>query len=98
VLVIWVPGEKHDKVLSRILSDDLASRASVISRDAKLLTGREGYYIRVMGTEEQETRAKELVGEDGRVVTGAELEEVVKALKEEDERSLSGMGLLFGGG
>jgi hypothetical protein len=51
-----------------------------------------------MGTEEQEARAKELVGEDGRIVTGDELEEVVKALKEEDERSLSGMGLLFGGG
>jgi len=98
VLVIWVSGEKHDAVLNRILSDDLASRASVISRDASFLVGRSGFYIRVMGTEEQEARAKELVGDDGRIVSGEELEEVVRALKEEDERSLSGMGLLFGGG
>ncbi|MCS7117789.1 MAG: hypothetical protein NZ957_03285 [Thaumarchaeota archaeon] len=90
-------GESVSKVLDKILSDEVGSKANVITRDAFQLTGAQGQYLRVMGTEEQESRIRELVGSELMEVKGEELEKVVRALQEEDERALSGMGMIFGG-
>lgn len=78
-----------------LLSDDTASRANIILKDAKLLLGREGTYIRVIGTEEQLKRVEELLKDRARPVEGEELSQVLAKIREEDERALSGFGSIF---
>jgi len=78
-----------------LLSDDTASRANIILKDAKLLLGREGTYIRVVGTEEQLRRVGELLKDKARLVEGEELNQVLAKIREEDERALSGFGSIF---
>ncbi|GBC70988.1 hypothetical protein HRbin02_00763 [Candidatus Calditenuaceae archaeon HR02] len=78
-----------------LLSDDTASRANIVLKDAKLLLGREGYYIRIVGTEEQLRRVDELLREKARLVVGEELGQVIAKMREEDERALSGFGGIF---
>ncbi|MCS7095162.1 MAG: hypothetical protein NZ988_05080 [Thaumarchaeota archaeon] len=90
-------GETVSRVVDRILSDEVGSRANVIVRDAFQLIGAQGQYVRIMGTEEQETRIRELIGSELEEVRGEELEQVIRALREEDERALSGVGMIFGG-
>ncbi|MEN3048016.1 MAG: hypothetical protein ABDH63_04460 [Candidatus Caldarchaeales archaeon] len=97
MLVYRGSKEAVAKAVERILSDEMGSRANVIVRDAAQLTGGQGQYVRVLGTEEQEARIRELVGSELEEVKGEELERVVNALQEEDERALSGMGMIFGG-
>ncbi|MEM2068093.1 MAG: hypothetical protein QW663_01495 [Nitrososphaerota archaeon] len=96
------PGERVYHIttgaqdLERILlTDDTASRANIMLKDAKLLVGREGYYIRIVGTEEQLKRVDELLKDKARLVEGEELKEVLAKIREEDERALSGFGGIF---
>lgn len=78
-----------------LLTDDTASRANIILKDAKLLLGREGTYIRVIGTEEQLKRVDELLKDKARLVEGEELKQVIAKIQEEDEKALSGFGSIF---
>jgi len=80
-----------------ILSDDTASRANIVLRSAKFLLGREGTYIRVIGTEEQLRRIDEILEGKARLVEGDERDEVLAKLREEDERALSGLSGIFTG-
>ncbi|MCX8193395.1 MAG: hypothetical protein N3G77_06270 [Nitrososphaeria archaeon] len=82
------------EVEDRLLKDDLVSRANIISRDSHPF--REGgFYIRVLGSDEQCIRAKELVHDMAEEVVGKEREDVLKAIKEEDEKMLSGFSGIF---
>jgi len=93
-LVLYVKGEVVEKLRERLLKDDQVSRANILFKDAKLL-GREGYYVRVLGSEEQCKRALELSKELAEEVSGEEKERVLKRLKSEDEEMLSGFSGIF---
>ncbi|MCS7142757.1 MAG: hypothetical protein NZ920_03035 [Aigarchaeota archaeon] len=97
VLVYRLYGEDAESLKQALLTDEVASRANLLFRDAKLLTDREGTYVRVLGTEEQLRRVEELLAGRAVRVEGGELEEVIKKLSEEDERALAGLGGMFGG-
>jgi DNA-binding cell septation regulator SpoVG len=94
--VYLISGEDLEKVRQTLFSDEITSRANIVFKDAKLLTGREGYYIRVIGTEEQLKRIKEIIGESAKEIEAKEVEEVLKKLQEEDESALAGFGSIFG--
>ncbi len=94
--VYLISGEDVEKVRQALMSDEIASRANIVFKDAKLLTGREGYYIRVIGTEEQLKRIREIVGGSAKEIEAKEVEEVLKKLQEEDESALAGFGSIFG--
>lgn len=78
------------------MNDEISSKANIVFKDAKLLTGKSGYYIRVIGTEDQLNRIKELIGEASKEIDAREVEEVLKKIKEEDENVLTGFGSIFG--
>jgi DNA-binding cell septation regulator SpoVG len=94
--VYLISGEDLEKVRQALFSDEITSRANIVFKDAKLMTGRDGYYIRVIGTEEQLKRIKEIIGESAREIDAKEVEEVLKKLQEEDESALAGFGSIFG--
>jgi DNA-binding cell septation regulator SpoVG len=94
--VYLISGEDLEKVRQALMSDDITSRANIVFKDAKLLTGREGYYIRVIGTEEQLKRIKEIIGSSAKEIEAKEVEEVLKKIQEEDENALAGFGSIFG--
>jgi len=94
-LILYVEKDKSDK-LSRILyQDDVVSRANIIFREASIL-GRDGYYVRILGSEEQVERAIELSKELAKKVEGEEKEKVREHLKSEDDKMLSGFSGVFG--
>jgi len=93
--VYLISGEDLEKVRQALMSDEITSKANIVFKDAKLLTGREGYYIRVIGTEEQLKRIKEIIGESAKEIEAKEVEEVLKKLQEEDESALAGFGSIF---
>ena len=94
--VYLISGEDLEKVRQALMSDEITSKANIVFKDARLLTGREGYYIRVIGTEEQLKRIKEIIGESAKEIEAKEVEEVLKKLQEEDESALAGFGSIFG--
>lgn len=94
--IYLISGEDLETIRQALMSDEIASRANLVFKDAKLLTGRDGYYIRVIGTEEQLRRVKELIGEAAKEINEQEIEELLRKLKEEDENALAGFGSLFG--
>ncbi len=94
--VYLISGEDLEKVRQALMGDEITSKANIVFKDAKLLTGREGYYIRVIGTEEQLKRIKEIIGESAKEIEAKEVEEVLKKLQEEDESALAGFGSIFG--
>jgi len=93
-LILYVKGEKSEKLRKILLEDAVVSKANVVFKDAKML-GKEGYYVRVLGSEEQCKKALELSKDLAEEVTGAEREKVISILREEDERMLSGFSGIF---
>lgn len=93
-VVLYVEGEAAEKLREILLKDEVVSRANVLFKDAKPLD-REGFYIRILGSEEQCKRALELSKDLAEEVSGEERERVLKALKSEDEEMLSGFSGVF---
>jgi len=93
-LILYVKGEDSEKLRKILLEDAVVSKANVVFKDAKML-GKEGYYVRVLGSEEQCKKALELSKDLAEEVTGAEREKVISILREEDERMLSGFSGIF---
>jgi len=106
-LVLHMTTDKHQKVKDRLQKDNLASRASMIFKDAKTIEeSKEGYYCYVSGTEEQCKRILELIApknpKTGEVfvyateVSGKEKDLVITKIKEEEDKALEGFGGIFG--
>lgn len=93
-LILFVEGAKAKDLEKKLLGDEEVSKANIILRDASS-EGRQGFYVRVMGSEEQCKRAKILAEELAEEVTGEEREKILKAMKDEDERMLSGFSGIF---
>ena len=93
-LILYVKGEDSEKLRKILLEDEIVSKANIVFKDAKIL-GKEGYYVRVLGSEEQCKKALELSKDLAEEVTGAEREKVISILREEDERMLSGFSGIF---
>jgi hypothetical protein len=104
-IVLSIEQKNLQKVKDILLKDDVVSRASIVFKEAKGLTGKEGFYCYISGSEEQCKKALEKVKveneETGEVVdiakeiSGEEKEEVVNKIKEEENRALEGFGGIF---
>jgi len=91
-LLLYAEGERLEKLKKVLLEDEVTSRANIVFREAG---DKKGFYIRVLGSEEQLNRVLELSGELAEEVKGEEREKILKLLKEEDERMLSGFSGIF---
>ncbi len=87
-------GKKAEDILKK---DDLASRGSIVLRDAKVLgIEKEGYFLFYEGSEEAVKRVKELINEFTEVVDAELLKKAEKEFEKESEKALRGFGEIFG--
>jgi hypothetical protein len=104
-IVLSMEQKNLQKVKDILLKDDVVSRASIVFKEAKGLTGKEGFYCYLSGSEEQCKKALEKVKikdektsevtELAKEVSGKEKEEVVSKIKEEEDKALEGFGGIF---
>jgi len=87
-------GKNFEEIKQFILSDDVLSRASFVFKESSSLGEKESfYYCLFSGTEEQCNRAKELLKDKAEIV---EKDEIIKKIKEEQEKAAEGFGAIFG--
>lgn len=93
--VFEVPMEKKSEI-TKVTGDDLVSRQSIATRDAKAL-GMEGScnFVLVEGSEDAVARARELF-KVADVSEAAGADEVRSKIRAEEESAADGMGMLFG--
>jgi len=94
--VFRVPAAQASRA-DAVWKDDLVSRQSITSRDAKSL-GLQGddRYVLVEGSDAGVTRATELLKDLAHALAGKEAERVYRQFRAQDEEAASGMGLIFG--
>jgi len=96
--------EAFRKMKDRLLADETVNRASIVFKDAKMYTQKAGNLIVISGTEDRLkaalaiARAEKTV--DGKPAAAeleaGEKEEILRKLKEEEDRAIEGMGGIFG--
>ena len=80
-----------------VWKDDLVSRQSITSRDAKSLSlPGDDRYVLVEGSDAGVARATELLKDLAHALAGAVAERVYRRFRAQDEEAASGMGLIFG--
>ena len=80
-----------------VWKDDLVSRQSITSQDAKSLGLRgDDRYVLVEGSDVGIARATKLLKDLAHALGGAEAERVYRRFRAQDEEAASGMGLIFG--
>ena len=95
-VVFLVEQKNNEKLKQKLFGDNIVSRANIIVHEASSFGKSGGFYIRVLGDEEQCKKAIELSKDIGTEVSGEEKEKVLKQLSEESEKSLEGFGGIFG--
>ncbi len=90
--------EKKDSAkIDELYTDDIVSRQSIIRRDGISLELKDdSFYVLVEGSEEGIKRAKEIASKFSKVLEGEELNSIYKKFKAQDDKSLEGLGSIFG--
>jgi len=83
------------KFKEMLLKDDIVSRASIVFKEGKV-ENRIVYYCYISGLKEQCKRALELTKEIAKEAKGKEKNEVIKKIKEEEQKAMEGFGSIFG--
>ncbi|HLC39898.1 MAG TPA: hypothetical protein VJJ76_03390 [archaeon] len=94
--LLLIESKNLQKAKDLLLKDDVVSRASLTWREAKSFGFSEGYYIYISGTDEQVKGAEELTKELRKEVKDKEKEEVIRKIKEEQDKAMEGFGSIFG--
>lgn len=93
--ICFVPKDKVKEAEHLLKKDDVASRQSIIIRDAKSLEIDEsGSFFLVSGSDEGVERAKEILKEFSQSSDNLDLAK--NKIKEEEERAVEGFGGIFG--
>jgi hypothetical protein len=95
--MFFVTKENYFKAKDAVMKDDIVSRQSIDFREnTSLGMGKEGYYIIINGSEESIKKAKDMLKDITKEVSGKEMEDVNKKIKEQEEASIQGFGRIFG--
>jgi len=94
-LLLFCKKENSKKLEEKLKKDDLVSGASIKVRDASILN-KDGVYFYLEGTEDKIIKAKELSLGLAEEVWGNEKENVIRILKEEEEKAMEGFGAILG--
>lgn len=95
-IVLYLEKRNYKKVRDILLKDPLVSLASITFREAKVLTGKDGYYCIISGIEEYCKKAIEITKELVKEVEKEEKYKVINKIKEEEEAAKSGLGAIIG--
>lgn len=90
--------EKKDSGrIDELYKDDTVSRQSIIRRDGISLELKDdSIYVLIDGSEEAIKKVKEIASTFSKTLERKELEEVYKRFKAQDDKSLEGLGSIFG--
>lgn len=95
-LLLFLPRPHYSKLRDLLLKDDPVSRAGIQFQDAKAVqSSRDGVYCVISAPEPVIERAKGLAA-GAEVVTGAEREKVLQAVKSQGDAAADGFGAIFG--
>jgi hypothetical protein len=94
-IVLQIESKNLQKVKDILLKDDIVSRASIVFKEGKALSSKEGYYCYISGTEEQCKRVIELTKEVAKEAAEKEKIGIIKKIKEEQDKASEGFGGIF---
>jgi hypothetical protein len=104
-VIIHTDENNYRKLKEKLLADEAVNRASIVFKEAKQF-GKEGGYLSIVsGTEDRCKRAIELakgLGKDqkgselAKEIVGKEKGEILKKIKEEEDKAIEGFGGIFG--
>ncbi len=95
--VFFIGMENYSKAKSIVFADDMLTRQSVNFREARALgLNKDGYYLEIDGSNEAIHRAKELLKDIAKEVEHKEKDDVLRRIKEEEDKAAEGFGSLFG--
>jgi hypothetical protein len=94
----------YAKLKDRLMMDETVNRASMVFKEAGQFGLKGGYVIILSGSEDKCKKALELAKEQvggktielAKEVTGKEKEQILRMLKEEEEKAAEGFGNIFG--
>ena len=100
-VILHTEGKNYRKLKEKLLADETVNRASIVFKDAKQFGKESGYLCIISGTGDRCERAKELAkDEEGNElateISGEEKEEILKKIKEEEDKAIEGFGDIFG--
>ncbi len=97
-VIFGINKDKEDGI-NLLKNDDLVSRQSITTRDAKSL-GMKGddIYLKIDGSEEAIKLAEKIVKENelGKKLNEKDAKPIIDKIKEEEESASEGMGFIFG--
>ena len=94
---IFEVEKENESVIEEVKKDDLVSRQSIWTRDAKSF-GIEGdiIFLKIEGSEEAIKKAEELLGDKAKKLEGEEKDKINAKFVEDEDMASQGMGFIFG--
>lgn len=95
--VFFINMGDYPKVKNLVYADDLVSRQTINFRESRALGfKKDGYYLEIDGSHDAIKKVKEILGPLAKEAEGKEKEDVLRKIKEEEEKAAEGFGSLFG--
>ena len=95
-IVYEIERQNIQKVRDIILGDDIVGRASVIFKDGNSIGLNNNYYCYISGVEEACKRSEEIIKNFGKKIDKKISENIIKKIKEDEEKAIEGFGGIFG--
>ena len=96
-VIFEVPSEQQGKI-NTLIKDDLISRQSILTRDARALNiDKDVSYVKIEGSEDALKRAEDIAKDlEFKKLSEKEAAEVNDKIREQEDSAADGMGLIFG--
>ena len=97
VYIIFEVRKEDIGKINRMISDDLVSRQSIITRDSQSLDlENEATYVKIEGSEDGVKRAEEIAKELGfKKLNEKEMKRVNDRIEAQEDSAASGIGMIF---
>jgi 6-phosphogluconate dehydrogenase (decarboxylating) len=95
--VFFIQKEKQGQAKGKVYGDELVSKQTIILRDSSALgMKKDGYYLMIDGEDDAVKKAKEILKDSAKELTGPEAEEVIAAIDKQESSAAEGFGAIFG--
>lgn len=93
--LFFVERSNYQKAKNLVEVDDILSRQSFSFKEASSLgSDRDGFFLKISGTEESIKKAKEVLKDLAEIVE--DKEQILKTIEEQENQADEGFGSLFG--
>ena len=95
--VFFIEKDKYSEAKNKAYSDEEVSRQTIIIRDnASLGLEKEGYYLLINGDDKAVGKAKKLLAESAKELSGEDAEKAISAIDNQESSAAEGFGAIFG--